>query len=81
MKGRSAHKTTEDTDSTLASHVVAVIERLITCAGSVRVTAPVHVELAPRRREAVPKSSRRRLAAARGGGELSPNHGGRVKGV
>jgi hypothetical protein len=45
------------------------------------VNAPVHVELAPSRREAVPKSSRRRLAAARGGREQSPGHAGGVERV
>ncbi len=69
MKGRSAHKTKEDTDSTRASHVTAIGK------------TPVHVELAPRRREAVPASGSRWLGAARRGGELNPTHGGRVNGV
>jgi hypothetical protein len=39
--------------------------------------APVHVELAPRRREAVTVSGKRR-GAAEGGGEVCPGPGGRI---
>ena len=39
-----------------------------------RITAPVHVELAPRRREAM-TSSRGRRGAGRGGREVRPGHG------
>jgi hypothetical protein len=41
------------------------------------VRAPVHVELAPRRREAVSSPGRRRFAFA-GGGEVCPGPGGRI---
>ena len=42
--------------------------------------APVHVELAPRRREPV-TLSRRRGCAGRCGGEVRPGHGGGVEDV
>jgi hypothetical protein len=41
------------------------------------IRAPVHVELAPRRREAVTNPGRRR-GAAEGGGEVCPGPGGRI---
>ena len=44
---------------------------------TVGIKAPVHVEQAPRRREAVAGSGER-WGAGRGGGEVGPGHGGGV---
>ena len=47
------------------------------CVFTAAIIAPVHVELAPRRREPV-TLSRRRGCAGRCGGEVRPGHGGGV---
>jgi hypothetical protein len=62
-----------------ATHEILSTESMLTSV--VGDNAPVHVELATSRREAVPPSGRRRLRAARGGRKQMPDHAGGVERV